>query len=121
MVSLSIVDTLGRRPTLLTGVTAMIASTVLRLRDAGRGLVANQIIGLYFLDALDALGGTATFAIFAGVAVLASVFVWQLAPETKGQPLEAIRSIGRTAAGPTRSRRGSAPRPPPRPRPAKEA
>jgi hypothetical protein len=54
--------------------------------------VANLIIGLYFLSALDSLGGTATFAMFAALAALAFAFVWMLAPETKGQPLEAIRS-----------------------------
>ena len=145
IVSLAIVDRLGRRPTLLTGITAMVASTVLlaivfaagqltgtsgwlgfvgifvftagfnfgfgslvwvyasesfpaRLRTAGASgmlaadLVANLIIGLYFLSALDALGGTATFAMFAGLAVLSFAFVWWLAPETKGRPLEAIRA-----------------------------
>jgi MFS transporter, SP family, arabinose:H+ symporter len=145
VVSLSIVDRLGRRPTLLTGIAAMIGSTVLlavvfaggsltgaagwlgfvgilvftagfnfgfgalvwvyasesfpaRLRTAGASamlaadLVANLIIGLYFLSALKALGGTATFAMFAGLAALSFVFVWKLAPETQGRPLEAIRS-----------------------------
>jgi sugar porter (SP) family MFS transporter len=144
IVSLSIVDRLGRRPTLLTGISAMIASTLLlvvvfatgkltgaagwlgfagilvftagfnfgfgslvwvyasesfpaRLRTAGASamltadLVANLIIGLYFLSALESLGGTATFAMFAGLAVVAFLFVWWLAPETKGRPLEAIR------------------------------
>ena len=55
-------------------------------------LVANLIIGLYFLSALESLGGTATFAMFAGLAVLAFAFVWKLAPETQGRPLEAIRA-----------------------------
>jgi sugar porter (SP) family MFS transporter len=144
VVSLSIVDRLGRRPTLLTGIAAMIASTMVlavvfvsgdltgaagwlgfvgilvftagfnfgfgslvwvyasesfpaRLRTTGASamlaadLVANLIIGLYFLSALDALGGTATFALFAGLAALAFAFVWKLAPETRGRPLEAIR------------------------------
>lgn len=144
VVSLAIVDRLGRRPTLLMGIGAMVASTVLlalvfatgsltgaagwlgfvgifvftagfnfgfgslvwvyasesfpaRLRTTGASamlaadLVANLIIGLYFLSALDALGGVATFAMFAGLAALAFVFVWRLAPETKGRPLEAIR------------------------------
>jgi MFS transporter, SP family, arabinose:H+ symporter len=144
IVSLSIVDRLGRRPTLLTGITAMIGSTILlalvfaaggltgatgwlgflgifvftagfnfgfgslvwvyasesfpaRLRTTGASamltadLVANLIIGLYFLSALESLGGTATFAMFAALAALSFVFVWVLAPETKGRPLEAIR------------------------------
>jgi len=145
VVSLSVVDRLGRRPTLLTGIAAMIVSTIVlagvfaggdltgaggwlgfaaifvftagfnfgfgslvwvyasesfpaRLRTTGASamlaadLVANLIIGLYFLSALDALGGTATFAMFAGLAALAFAFVWKLAPETQGRPLEAIRS-----------------------------
>jgi hypothetical protein len=68
-----------------------------RLRTLGASamltadLVANLIIGLYFLSALDSLGGTATFAMFAGLAVVSFVFVWWLAPETKGRPLEDIR------------------------------
>src|SRR5690349_24158781 len=145
IVSLSIVDRLGRRPTLLSGIAAMIVSTVLlaivfaaggltgttgwlgflgifvftagfnfgfgslvwvyasesfpaRLRTTGASamltadLVANLIIGLYFLSALDSLGGTATFAMFAALAVVSFAFVWALAPETKGRPLEAIRA-----------------------------
>jgi SP family galactose:H+ symporter-like MFS transporter len=144
IVSLSIVDRLGRRPTLLTGIGAMVASTLLlvvvfaagkltgtagwfgfagilvftagfnfgfgslvwvyasesfpaRLRTTGASamltadLVANLVIGLYFLSALESLGGTATFAMFAALAAVAFVFVWALAPETKGRPLEAIR------------------------------
>jgi hypothetical protein len=67
-------------------------------------LVANLIIGLYFLSALDALGGTATFAMFAALALVSFAFVWWLAPETKGRPLEAIRGYwengGRWAAEP---------------------
>src|SRR5262249_19488060 len=138
IVSLAIVDRLGRRPTLLTGIGAMIASTLLlvvvfaigdlkgaggwfgfigiavftagfnfgfgslvwvyasesfpaRLRTSGASamlaadLIANLIIGLYFLSALDALGGTATFAMFAALALVSFAFVWALAPETKGR------------------------------------
>jgi sugar porter (SP) family MFS transporter len=145
IVSLSIVDRLGRRPTLLTGIAAMVASTLLlvgvfavgdltgaggwlgfvgilvftagfnfgfgslvwvyasesfpaRLRTTGASamltadLVANLIIALYFLSAMQTLGGTATFAMFAALAVVAWLFIWWLAPETKGRPLEAIRA-----------------------------
>src|SRR3954454_1162301 len=145
VVSLSVVDRLGRRPTLLSGIGAMVASTILltivfaaggltgttgwivfvgifvftagfnfgfgslvwvyasesfpaRLRTTGASamltadLVANLIIGLYFLRALESLGGTATFAMFAALAALSFAFVWMLAPETKGRPLEAIRA-----------------------------
>jgi SP family galactose:H+ symporter-like MFS transporter len=144
IVSLSVVDRLGRRPTLLGGIAAMIVSTILlavvfaagkltgttgwlgfigvfvftagfnfgfgslvwvyasesfpaRLRTMGASamltadLVANLVIALYFLSALDSLGGTATFSMFAALALLSFAFVWFLAPETKGRPLEAIR------------------------------
>jgi SP family arabinose:H+ symporter-like MFS transporter len=142
--SLSVVDRLGRRPTLLSGITAMFVSTLLlivvfavgdltkttgwlgfigvfvftagfnfgfgslvwvyasesfpsRLRSIGASamltadLVANLVIALYFLSALESLGGAGTFALFAGLAAISFLFVWRFAPETKGRPLEAIR------------------------------
>ncbi|MDQ6773909.1 MAG: sugar porter family MFS transporter [Candidatus Dormibacteraeota bacterium] len=140
LISLSLVDRLGRRPILLTGISIMIVSNVLlmfvfglhgltalgfigilfftvgftfgfgalvwvyagesfpaRLRTLGAGamltsdLVANVIVSAVFLTVLNALGGVGTFGIFLALAVLALVFVWRLAPETKGRPLEAIR------------------------------
>ena len=144
LVSLSIVDRLGRRPTLLTGIGAMLAATLLlvvvfavgdlngtsgwlgfagifvftagfnfgfgslvwvyasesfpsRLRSRGASamltanLGANLLIALYFLSVLESLGGTATFGMFAALAAIAFAFVWWLAPETKGRPLEDIR------------------------------
>jgi sugar porter (SP) family MFS transporter len=146
VVSLSIVDRLGRRPTLLAGIGAMVAATLLlvavfaagglsgttgwlgfagifvftagfnfgfgslvwvyasesfpsRLRSRGASamltanLGANLLIALYFLSVLDSLGGTATFAMFAALAAIAFGFVWWLAPETKGRPLEDIRAF----------------------------
>ena len=54
-------------------------------------LAANIVIGIVFLSALGALGGAWTFAIFAVLSVLAFVFVYALAPETKGRQLEDIR------------------------------
>lgn len=68
-----------------------------RLRTAGAStmltadLVANLIISRFFLTVFQDLGGTATFAIFLGLAVVAFGFIAWLAPETKGRPLEAIR------------------------------
>lgn len=55
-------------------------------------LVANVIIAFFFLSALTSLGGTATFIILLVFAVIAWLFVWWLAPETRGRPLEAIRA-----------------------------
>jgi MFS family permease len=163
VVSLSVVDRLGRRPTLLAGIGAMIASTLLlvavfaagdltgtggwlgfagifvftagfnfgfgslvwvyasesfpaRLRTMGASgmltadLIANLIIALYFLSAMESLGGTVTFAMFAALAAFSFAFVWLLAPETKGRPLEAIRAYwengGRWPAEPARAEAG---------------
>src|SRR3954464_11681063 len=152
VVSLSVVAPLGRRPTLRSGIAAMIASSLLlvavfaagsltsttgwlgfagifvftagfnfgfgslvwvyasesfpaRLRTMGASsmltadLIANLIIALYFLSAMESLGGTATFAMFAALALCSFAFVWWLAPETKGRPLEAIRSYWENGGG----------------------
>ena len=55
-------------------------------------LAANIIVGIVFLNALGALGGAWTFAIFAALSALAFAFVYILAPETKGRQLEDIRA-----------------------------
>jgi sugar porter (SP) family MFS transporter len=140
-----VVDRLGRRVTLLTGVGVMIASNILmlvlfaatslsggassvlgfvgilfftagfnfgfgalvwvyasesfpaRLRTTGASamltadLVANLLIARFFLSVFDSLGGTGTFALFLGLAVVSFAFIAAFAPETKGRPLEAIR------------------------------
>jgi sugar porter (SP) family MFS transporter len=54
-------------------------------------LVANWIIANFFLSAMTELGGALSFGFFATMAVLAWVFVFKLAPETKGRELEEIR------------------------------
>jgi hypothetical protein len=54
-------------------------------------LLANFIVGVVFLSALGALGGSLTFGIFLGLSILSFVFIYVLAPETKGRQLEAIR------------------------------
>jgi sugar porter (SP) family MFS transporter len=58
----------------------------------GANLTANLIIGLEFLTLFNALGGTALFAIFGGLSLVAIAFVARLAPETKGRELEEIRA-----------------------------
>jgi MFS family permease len=68
-----------------------------RLRTAGAStmltadLLANLLISRFFLTVLHDLGGLGTFALFLGLAVTSFVFIWAMAPETKGRPLEAIR------------------------------
>jgi hypothetical protein len=64
---------------------------ITQYRMGFRIAVAAATIGLYFLSALESLGGTATFGMFAALAAISFAFVWWLAPETKGRPLEAIR------------------------------
>jgi SP family galactose:H+ symporter-like MFS transporter len=54
-------------------------------------LLANFIVGVVFLSALGALGGSLTFGIFFGLAILSFIFIYALAPETKGRQLEEIR------------------------------
>ena len=54
-------------------------------------LVANWIIANFFLSAMDKVGGAGAFGFFAVMAALAWVFVWKLAPETKGRGLDEIR------------------------------
>lgn len=68
-----------------------------RLRSIGSStmltsnLVANAIIAAVFLTMLHSLGGAGTFAAFAALALIAFVFVYRYAPETKGRQLEDIR------------------------------
>jgi sugar porter (SP) family MFS transporter len=68
-----------------------------RLRTVGAStmltadLVANLLISRFFLTVLGNMGGTGTFALFLGLAVVSFVFIFAMAPETKGRPLEAIR------------------------------
>lgn len=138
----SLVDRLGRRPVLLTGISLMAAANLIlvsaffygpsavlaiagiflflvgfgfgygslvwvyvaeslpaQMRSIGGSalltadLFGNIIIGFFFLNAMAAIGGAATFGIFLALSVVAFVFVAVLAPETKGRPLEDIRSF----------------------------
>jgi sugar porter (SP) family MFS transporter len=54
-------------------------------------LFANFLVGVIFLNALGALGGSVTFGIFLILALISLVFIYRLAPETKGRQLESIR------------------------------
>ncbi len=138
--SLVLVDRIGRRPILLSGIVIMIiADAVLiavfahgiglmfgfvgvllfiigfnfgfgtlawvyageafptRLRSMGSStmltvnLTANALIAGFFLTMLHSLGGARSFAVFGTLALVALVFVYRHAPETKGRQLEEIR------------------------------
>ena len=144
-ISMMLVDRLGRRPILLTGIAIMIIANALlvavftvgddfggaltalgflglllftvgftfgfgalvwvyagesfpaRLRSLGSSamltsdLIANVAVAAVFLTLLTRVGGAGTFVIFGLLAVSAFVFVFKLAPETKGRPLDDIR------------------------------
>jgi SP family galactose:H+ symporter-like MFS transporter len=140
-VSMELVDRLGRRPVLLSGIAMMGGANLLligvfviggafralgllavllctigynvgfgalicvyageslpsRLRSIGSGAmlaadrVGNAIVAGVFLTTLHSLGGAGTFAVFGVLAVGSFVFVYRLAPETKGRQLEDIR------------------------------
>jgi sugar porter (SP) family MFS transporter len=143
LVAVRIVDRVGRRIVLMSGIAAMIVANALlvivfavglhggtsalafiglllftcgfdfgfgalvwvyssesfpaRLRTAGAStmltadLVGNLLIAQFFLSVLGRIGGVATFSMFLGLAVVSLAYVFVLAPETKGRPLEAIR------------------------------
>ena len=59
----------------------------------GADLFANIIIAQFFLTVLNTIGGAWSFGIFAILAALAWVFVFRLAPETKGRDLEEIQTF----------------------------
>jgi SP family arabinose:H+ symporter-like MFS transporter len=54
-------------------------------------LVGNLLIAQFFLSVLGVIGGVWTFTMFLALAALSFGYVWRLAPETKGRPLESIR------------------------------
>jgi len=65
-----------------TGATAMLLTN----------LTTNLIVAQFFLNVLAFAGGTATFGILLGVTALAWVFVYVLAPETKGRSLDEVHA-----------------------------
>ncbi|MFJ6617903.1 MFS transporter [Kitasatospora sp. NPDC091335] len=68
------------------------------LRGAGASamlltnLTANLLVAQFFLGLLDAVGGMLTFVVLLGVTVLSWLFVYALAPETKGRSLDEVQS-----------------------------
>ena len=72
-------------------------------------LLANIIIAQFFLTILSTIGGAWSFGIFAILAVFAWLFVWRLAPETKGRELEEIQSFWENGGSwPTEQQAGEA-------------
>jgi sugar porter (SP) family MFS transporter len=69
-----------------------------RLRSSGAAAqltmnnLANLIVALFYLSAVQRLGGAGTWALLGGLAIIAFAFVFKLAPEAKGRRLEEIRS-----------------------------
>ncbi|MFC3505528.1 MFS transporter [Micromonospora krabiensis] len=69
-----------------------------RLRSAGAtalllpNLAANFLLAQFFLGALTAFGGAATFALLLGVTVAAWLFLHRQAPETRGRTLDEIHA-----------------------------
>ena len=76
----------------------------LKMRGFGIGVsvfclwIANAVIGLYFPTIIAGLGITATFFAFGVVNLLSLLFVWRLAPETRGQTLEKLEEDVTTGA-----------------------
>jgi len=152
IVGLLLLDRLGRRPLLLTGLVGMFASLLIlaygfantpnlsNLKWIGvgsltfyvasfaislgpifwlliseiyplnfRGLamslataicwISNLIVSFTFPILIKALGPSATFTIYAGIALLAFVFAYYLVPETKGLSLEEIEHRFRQGVG----------------------
>jgi MFS family permease len=69
-----------------------------RLRGAGASvmlltnLTTNLFIAQFFLDLLNAAGGMLTYLILLAVTALAGIFVYVLAPETKGRSLDEVQA-----------------------------
>lgn len=53
-------------------------------------LIANAIVAQFFPSLLSSIGGSGVFAIFAVLSLLAFIFVFRWAPETKGRDLSQI-------------------------------
>lgn len=83
-----------------------------RLRSVGAGalllsdFVANLIATFAFPNVLASLGGSAAFGAFAVLSAVALVFLYRMAPETKGRSLEEVRGYwengGRWSTAPAR-------------------
>nr|BFE52349.1 hypothetical protein GCM10017745_57760 [Saccharothrix mutabilis subsp. capreolus] len=75
------------------------------LRGAGASamlltnLTTNLVVAQFFLDLLGAVGGAGTYLLLLGVTAAAWLFVFLLAPETKGRSLDEVQAHWEGAAG----------------------
>ncbi|WP_238018457.1 MFS transporter [Dactylosporangium sp. AC04546] len=69
-----------------------------RLRSAGAtalllpNLTANVLLAQFFLGALTAFGGAATFGVLLGITALSWLYLFRVAPETRGRSLDEIHA-----------------------------
>eukprot|EP00850_Spirogloea_muscicola_P017304 SM000147S01123 [mRNA] locus=s147:254042:256127:+ [translate_table: standard] len=84
----------------------------LRLRGMAGGVaatanwVSNLLIAQSFLSIVHVIGTSATFSLFAGIALVAIVFVWAYVPETKGLSAPEVDAMWERRAGHKRERQG---------------
>lgn len=62
------------------------------------GWAAGGFLSLYFPSLVASVGITGLFFLFAGIGVLALIFIWRLVPETRGRTLEALEADVTTGA-----------------------
>ena len=82
-------------------VTWTVISEIFPTRVRGRAMAVATavnwfsawVVSQFFLSLIDAIGTSATFYLFAAVAVIAYVWVWRKVPETKGRSLEQIQLL----------------------------
>lgn len=92
-------------PVVWTVINEIYPSTV-RGRGVAVATAANWaaawLVTRFFLTIVDAIGESATFALFAVICALTYAFVWRRQPETRGRSLEDIQQMWQSKA----SRRG---------------
>ena len=88
----------GSMQTFLNVATWVMLSEIfpLAMRGAAIGIsvfflwMTNAFLGLFFPTLMEAVGLTGTFFLFAGIGVVALIFIYALVPETRGRTLEEI-------------------------------
>lgn len=62
------------------------------------GWATNGVLALFFPSLVAGIGITGSFFLFAGIGVIALLFVWKQVPETRGRSLEALEEDVSTGA-----------------------